>query len=103
MSSAVAFQMKGLGSLPVLGPYGDGGSEVGDAGERAAAQALSVSSLSHRSIRFSHELEVGVECRCQRARARRGWASHVLISGALCADRLSRITWTASSVGTVAS
>jgi len=32
--------MKGLGSLPVLGPYGDGGSEVGDAGERAAAQAF---------------------------------------------------------------
>jgi hypothetical protein len=51
----------------------------------------SVSSLNQRSTRLSQELDVGVKCRCQRAR--RGWASQSRISGALWADRLSRTTW----------
>ena len=46
---------------------------------------LSVSSLNQRSIRFSHELEVGVKCSCQR---RRFWCSnHFAISGVECAER----------------
>src|SRR5674476_287747 len=62
---------------------------------------LSVSSLNHRSMRFTQELDVGVKCRCQRLRSR--WLSHLVISGALWADRLSRTTWTARPLGTEAS
>ena len=75
MSSAVAFQMKGLGSVFQWS------AQVVMALVRSATlvkvprrRRLSVSSLNQRSIRFSHELEVGVKCRCQRRRSR--CASH---------------------------
>ncbi len=62
---------------------------------------LSVSSLNHRSMRLSRELEVGVKCRCQRRRSL--WANHFVICGVQCADRLSRMTWTPRPRGTLAS
>ena len=61
MSSAVAFQMKGLGSAFQCS------AQVVIAAVRSATlvnaprrRRLSVSSLNQRSIRFSQELEVGV-------------------------------------------
>lgn len=64
---------------------------------RPRRSALSVSSLNQRSTKFSRELEVGVNWRCQRARSR--WSSHRVISGALWVDRLSKITWLSRSAG----
>ena len=69
MSSAVAFQMKGLGSLFQCS------AQTVIALVRSATlvnaprrRRLSVSSLNHRSTRLVQELEVGVKCSCQRAR-----------------------------------
>ena len=59
----------------------------------------SVSSLNQRSTRLSHDEQVGVKCRCQRARL--GSASHLATGGALCAERLSSTTWISRSSGHV--
>jgi hypothetical protein len=102
MSSAVAFQMNGLGSrfqcsahvvMAVLSS-----ATLVKAPRR---RRLSVSFLNQRSIRFSQELEVGVKCRCHRRRF--VCANHFAISGVECADRLSRMTCTSRSRRTAAS
>ena len=85
MSSAVAFQTKGLGSRFQCS------AQVVIAAVRSATllkaprrRRLSVSSLNQRSMRFSQELEVGVKCRCQRRRSL--CANHFAISGVECAE-----------------
>ena len=91
MSSAVAFQTNGFGFSFQCSAH------VVIASVRSATlvkmprrKRLSASSLNHRSTRFSQELDVGVGWRCQRRRFL--CASHGLISGVECADRLSRTT-----------
>jgi hypothetical protein len=44
----------------VLGPFGDGGAEFGDAGEGFTSQAFVVEFLE-AGARFSQEVEVGVK------------------------------------------
>src|SRR6476620_9507936 len=93
MSSAVAFQTNGLGSLfqcsaQTVMAWVRLSTEVNTPRRRR----LSVNSLNHRSTRLSQELEVGMKCRCQRRRLL--CANHCRTSGALCADRLSRMTCT---------
>src|SRR5690349_14880675 len=102
MSSTVAFQTNGLGSLfqcsaQTVMAWVRSATEVNTPRRRR----LSVNSLNQRSIRFNQELEVGVKCRCQRRRSL--CANHLRTSGVLCADRLSRITWTDRPRGTWAS
>jgi len=82
MFSAVAFQMKDLGSVfqcsaqPVMAVV-----RSAPLMKTPRRRRWSVRSLNQRSRRFSQELEMGMKCRCQRRRSL--WASHFLIAGAL--------------------
>ena len=102
MSAAVAFQMNGVGSwFQWLVQIWIASSSSATLVNVPRRRRRSVSSLNQRSMRLVHELDVGVKCRCQRRRSR--CASHLAISGVLWAERLSRMTWTASPRGTDAS
>src|SRR5690242_2053364 len=95
--------MKGLGSLfqcsaQVVIAWLRLSSEV----DTPRRRGLSVSSLDQRSIRFSHELEVGVKCRCQRHTDPCVSATYPP-GGVLWADRWSKITCTDNPPSTVAS
>ncbi len=64
------FPDEGLGvAVAVRGPDGDASVRSATLVNRPRRSRLSVSSFNHRSTRFSHELEVGVKCRCQRRRS----------------------------------
>src|SRR3954467_15815188 len=69
--------------------------------ERSAERCnfLVVSAENHRSTRFIHDPYVGVKCKWKRL-----WRnSHLCTVGVLCAERLSEITWTSRSLGTLRS
>src|SRR6478609_8478415 len=65
------------------------------------AQAFVGQFLEPPLHQIEQELEVGMKCRCQRRRLL--CANHCRTSGALCADRLSRMTCTDRPFATVAS
>ena len=68
ISSAVLCQTNGLGSLFQWSPQVSMASIRAWTLEKAPRRSRrSVNSLNHRSTRFSHELDVGAKCRCQRA------------------------------------
>lgn len=84
ISSAVLCQTNGLGSSFQWSAHSSMVStRWATLGKLERRSCLSVSSLNQRSTRFSHELDVGVKCRCHRRW--RGLANQSLIAGCLWA------------------